>query len=504
MRTSKVWHGVRMRHTEVGADPDASHRQVTLPAAWDETAAAALAALAPGQGPVHLAFAAETWVHPIVQRASSIGVELALAEQLHRLLALRRGSPSVEVWQGRTDAAPSFVLNLAAFHVSDRGFDAAAFGEAVEIACIALAFAIPGAPRYVIGMADLSGLLATLGIDYASEPAREVARALAALLRGRAEAVSGILARRFGGAAQSECQWPMPPAATPVPGLADAAREARQAASAVTGLRFEICTGIGAPGPAEDLLGVETAGIAPAFSPLAPDGGLTRTALAWLAARELSPQAALADMLAGLTVFPVADAAAHRAMHEAVEPFLHIMPAKPEAVAVLPTVQPAFATRRDLPARRTGYTQKAAVGGHKLYLSTGEYDDGALGEISVALHKESPAFRGLMDAFAASVSLGLQHGVPLAEFVETFTQTRFGPAGAVEGDPSVTNASSLLDYVFRHLAASYLGRHDVPELEAEEMEAAPPSAPLLPLDFPADPRARRRSFRVISKSAAAR
>ena len=153
-------------------------------------------------------------------------------------------------------------------------------------------------------------------------------------------------------------------------------------------------------------------------------------------------------------------------MHDAVAPFVHAMPARPE-----PVRQPAHAARRrELPARRAGYTQKAAVGGHRLYLRTGEYDDGSLGEVFIALHKEGAAFRGLMDNFAIAVSLGLQHGVPLEAFVEAFTFTRFGPAGAVEGDPAVAHATSLLDYAFRHLAANYLGRRDIPEAELEEAD----------------------------------
>ncbi len=148
-------------------------------------------------------------------------------------------------------------------------------------------------------------------------------------------------------------------------------------------------------------------------------------------------------------------------MHDAVAPFVHAMPARPE-----PVRQPLHAVRRrELPARRAGYTQKAAVGGHRLFLRTGEYDDGTLGEVFIALHKEGAAFRGLMDNFAIAVSLGLQHGVPLEAYVEAFTFTRFGPAGAVEGDPAVAQATSLLDYAFRHLAANYLGRRDIPEAE---------------------------------------
>ncbi len=125
------------------------------------------------------------------------------------------------------------------------------------------------------------------------------------------------------------------------------------------------------------------------------------------------------------------------------------------------------------------------MGGHKLYVRTGEYGDGSLGEISVTLQKEGAAFRGLMEQFCASVSLGLQHGVPLAEFVEAFTLTRFGPAGMVEGDPAVAQASSLLDYVFRHLAANYLGRRDLPMPEPEPEQAEEGLLPLrLPLGLP--------------------
>ena len=171
------------------------------------------------------------------------------------------------------------------------------------------------------------------------------------------------------------------------------------------------------------------------------------------------------------------------------------------------------ARRRELPARRAGYTQKAAVGGHRLYLRTGEYDDGTLGEMFVALHKEGAAFRGLMDNFAIAVSLGLQHGVPLEAFVEAFTFTRFGPAGAVEGDPAVAHATSLLDYAFRHLAANYLGRRDIPEAEPEEADTvgngSRDHAPLLPLDLPAELAARAQAgvqggFQVAGATAHAR
>jgi ribonucleoside-diphosphate reductase alpha chain len=121
--------------------------------------------------------------------------------------------------------------------------------------------------------------------------------------------------------------------------------------------------------------------------------------------------------------------------------------------------------RERLPERRKGYTQKAVVGGHKVYLRTGEYDDGRLGEIFIDMHKEGAAFRAMMNNFAIAISVGLQYGVPLEEFVEAFTFTRFEPAGLVQGNDSVKNATSILDYIFRELAISYLDRTDLAHVE---------------------------------------
>ncbi len=117
--------------------------------------------------------------------------------------------------------------------------------------------------------------------------------------------------------------------------------------------------------------------------------------------------------------------------------------------------------RERLPHRRKSYTQKAIVGGHKVYLHTGEYEDGRLGEIFIDMHKEGAAFRSLMNNFAIAISVGLQYGVPLEEFVEAFTFTRFEPAGLVVGNDSIKNATSVLDYIFRELGVSYLGRNDL-------------------------------------------
>ena len=124
--------------------------------------------------------------------------------------------------------------------------------------------------------------------------------------------------------------------------------------------------------------------------------------------------------------------------------------------------------REKMPDRRKGYTQKAVVGGHKVYLRTGEYDDGRLGEIFIDMHKEGAALRSFINNFAIAVSLGLQYGVPLEEYVDAFTFTRFEPAGPVQGNDSIKYATSILDYVFRELAVSYMGRFDLAHVDPSE------------------------------------
>ena len=124
--------------------------------------------------------------------------------------------------------------------------------------------------------------------------------------------------------------------------------------------------------------------------------------------------------------------------------------------------------REKLPDRRKGYTQKAVVGGHKVYLRTGEYDDGRIGEIFIDMHKEGAALRSLLNNFAIAVSLGLQYGVPLEEYVDAFTFTRFEPQGPVQGNDSIKYATSILDYVFRELAVSYMERFDLAHVDPSE------------------------------------
>ncbi|MDA0240818.1 MAG: vitamin B12-dependent ribonucleotide reductase, partial [Proteobacteria bacterium] len=151
--------------------------------------------------------------------------------------------------------------------------------------------------------------------------------------------------------------------------------------------------------------------------------------------------------------------------------------AAPATAAIRPEViaeqlmAKALDERNRLTNRRKGYAQKALVGGHKVYLHTGEYQDGRLGEIFIDMHKEGTAFRSLMNNFAIAISIALQYGVPLEEFVEAFTFTRFEPSGVVEGNDTIKMATSILDYIFRELAVSYLGRYDLAHVEPGDLDA---------------------------------
>jgi ribonucleoside-diphosphate reductase alpha chain len=173
-----------------------------------------------------------------------------------------------------------------------------------------------------------------------------------------------------------------------------------------------------------------------------------------------------------------------------------------------------YGQRIRLPKRRRGYTQEARVGGHKIFLRTGEYENGTLGEIFIDMHKEGAAFRSLMNCFAMSVSVGLQYGVPLQTYVDQFTFTRFEPQGPVEGHPYVKFATSIVDFIFRSLGVEYLHRHDLahikPEIDASPLDAAanqgtppePPSLRQIPDNLPHDNRPLPHTREATARSAA--
>ncbi len=425
--TLRLWDGVRMRRCLAAADADGPPRQVTLPAAWDDAAAAGLAMLAPGAGAIELASLAEAWLAPLAARGG-----LALAAEMQTLLLEQRAALAEPAWTGG-GSATGVRVNLAAFAPGDT----ARLLDAAEVAVAASRALWPG-PRPCVRLTGLAGLIAAAGLDYDSAAARDLAATLPRALRER---LAGVL------------------------------------------------LGVGEADAVDALLGVETSGIAPAFGPLNEAGALSRTARSLLAARATSTAAALAAVLAGHDVLPVASPAAHAAMHAALAPLLDLRPAPPLAL-------PAPATppnrRRDLPPRRGGIAHKAVVGGQKVFLRTGEYPDGRPGEVAITLPQASPAVRALAECLSHAIGIGLQHGAPLAEFVDALAGTRFGPAGMVEGDPAVPRATSAIDYVMRHLAHAY-----APGLALPPVDADGEDAPLLPLELTQEAPPRRRGLRVV-------
>ncbi len=493
MRAIRLWQGTRMREVAARADPEQRLRVVTLPVSWDDRAAEALAMLVPGEGAVSLAAASSVWLGLTAARGRQAGLSQADADALtcglQALLGSRRAAPNTAIW-ANAPGVPGFRINVAGFHDAVAGYDIAGLAAAAGLTARASQLIMPAAARIEIGLAGLDDLLASLGIAYDSRAARDVGACLAALLRASADhALEGEQPDLLATAAP----WPAPPRSCAIPGLAEAAAAARAAIRWSPGAIAT--TGVFPPGPVEALLGIETGGIAPAFSPV-QDTHLTRAAQDRLAAAAMSPEAALAAVLTGGSPLPVAGADAHAAMHAAIAPFLDAMPAVP---AALPAPACATATpgraaapgRRILPARHAGLSQRAVLGGHRVFLRTGEYADGSLGEVTLTLPRELATVRGLAEGVAQAVSLGLQHGVPLEEFVDAFALTRFAPAGAVDGDPEVERATSVLDYVFRFLSATYLGRR-LPEPEIDLTA----SQTKLPLDLPEG--GRRQKLRLVA------
>jgi len=227
------------------------------------------------------------------------------------------------------------------------------------------------------------------------------------------------------------------------------------------------------------VLGVDPASVAAAVAPFSDLPDLTPERLDWDAAGEQAMRAVSRRALAGA-----------RAIRLVADPaplgnLLDLPPIEASGRAqsssdtaerlvserVVEKVVERDRTRRKLPDRRKGYIQKAAVGGHKVYIHTGEYDDGELGEIFIDMHKEGAAFRSLMNNFAIAISIGLQYGVPLDEFVDAFVFTRFEPAGRVTGNDSIKSATSILDYIFRELAVSYLDRSELANADPDALNA---------------------------------
>jgi hypothetical protein len=499
IRTDKSWHGIKQTTMKAALDPDAAPVMVKLPASWGQHAADALVAILPHHSNIDLAAAAESWIEPIAARAKTAGLEADIGGALRQILAQRRGAPTANIWRNRAAGRPGFVFNLCAFLDEGSGFDHEALGQAVAMAVTALTLAAPSEHRLSVGFTDLHLFLTRVGLAYDSPQGRDLTAMLTSFMGARADVASAALLARGTAPGYPIAQHtPAEGAAAPA-GLAAATVAAQADAAAAGTRRHEALLGFANEPAVEALLGAETLNFAPAVSPVNAEGQLGQWARQRLAAQGLSAEGALVQLLGGAELFAPPRLGAYAAMHDALAPLVAQMPARPAA----PMSARQKAKREMLPARRSGYTQKVSVGGHKLFLSTGEYTNGRLGEIFIALHKEGSAFRGLMDAFAIAVSLGLQHGVNLEDYVEAFTFTRFGPAGAVEGDPAVPAATSMLDYVFRNLAVNYLGQTNLAPAIVEAADTVGDGeaerAPLLPLDLPAPaPRERRKSFKLVS------
>ena len=491
-----LWEGVGLRRTRAAADPDSPPRPVALPLAWEEEAAAALAALDPGTGPVSLPRLAESWIHRLTAKGRKLGLLAdpeeadGLAEALRGLLIARRGAPGAETWAGReTRAEPRFVLNLPAFLDSEGGFDAEAFGRAAAIGVQVLDILGGGrALRLRLGFADLAGLLAAHGLAYDSAEARAVGAAIAALARGAGEAESGRLALIHGAREPVALLWPAPPAVTAIPGLAEAARAALDAAASSFGLRHAGVIALAPADAVEALLGVESAGLAPATGHTRPGYDAAGNVI------DMPTRAALrAGARAAVLLAPVAPAA-RDAMAQAVMPFLDAAPPQAPAVSAPPRAMlpRAAALSRTEPAGAE--TWRVTIGGHRATLCVTEDDRGQPREIFVSVPREGAALRAAIEGIAQAVSVGLSQGVPLAQFVDAFAYSRIGPGGAVQGDAAIRQAHSVTDWVFRRLAIDYLGRADLPDPVAAPAETPRPvgELPLLPLELPASPSPRRR------------
>lgn len=515
MTTLLQWNGVRMRTAHVAADPDdLALRAVTLPASWDDEAAIALLQLSGSTGALRLSTEAARWLERFTTLPALPGEPgaKALGPMLAAGLLERQIAPMASLWQGQIDRRAGFVVNLGAF-VQEGEFRGDSFVATLRLACAALRrlhavngpmlngelplFDGPvtapsdvdqqGGPAGTLLLTNLDCCLALLGLDYDSETGRDAACYLSWLATSLARQGAGPV--------------PLPPVSCPIPGLEVTGRQIRdEMEDSLPDIpdRAVIETGFSLPGPVDALLGVESCGLAPIFSPLRDNGHLRVSALSRLAHRGLSLEAALASSVMGDNPLPQPGPDAHLRMHRALTGFVDRMPARPDPAAPLSLrARLERGVRRPLPARHGGFTQRSAIGGHRLYLRTGEYEDGSLGEISLTPGRESAMVRGLLESVGQAVTIGLQYGAPLEAYVEQFAHTRFGPAGTVEGDPVAAYASSLLDYAFRALSDSYLGKR-LPDSAPEDPHVVEED-PMLPLDIPGDlpPRERGR-LRLVS------
>lgn len=511
MKTRTLWNGVRMRTLQAAADPDAPLYSVTIPADWDDDSASALIQLCPkaelDHTPVRMDHIAMTWLKPLCE-----STEKFTLEDWARLLLFRQTAPNLSIWTQENSQKPGFVVNLAAFASADNGFDAKAYYQALKIVADSIRLlahqqlsyqngelpfleALPPAEQQgklfqsdkdlnqetpvtagMIQLTNLDACLAQLGLDYDSDKGRDVACCLAAF---------ATLLANVGCGTQ---YLPLTPDWSALPELMPLAKELWVLASVEpTSPLLRVETGFSSPGPVDALLGVESCGLAPIFSPIRNDGRLAVSTLARLAYKGLTLEAAFASALAGEKVLSQPDIKAHYAMHQALAGFVTHMPPRPNPITapLSPKATLPRGVRQPLPMRRKGITQKASIAGRGLFLRTGEYEDGSLGEVFLTPVRENAMVRGLMEGLAQAVSIGLQYGAPLEDYVSAFAYSHFGVAGTVEGDPGALYATSFLDYSFRALSDIYLKRH-LPDSPNNLTSSHEQDIPMLPLDLPAE------------------
>nr|WP_236646495.1 vitamin B12-dependent ribonucleotide reductase [Aristophania vespae] len=409
-----------------------------------------------------------------------------LGRSLSCLLLMQHMAPNIALWQRRTDEQFGFVLRLSGF-VQESTFSPEQFVACLNLACDSLR-RLNEAQRNersgelplfdenkaaeenchcagLIQLTDLDACLAAQGLDYDSPEGREFAQAIIALAR---------IALRKGTRQSASVK------ASPLfPEIEHFAISLLQADTHKAVLP-PIELGFSSSGPIDALLGVETCGIAPIFSPIDEQGKLRSSTLHRLASRGLTPETALALALNNENPLPKISGQAFVKMHEAVSGLVDYLPPRPEPETEALLSRLERGVRRSLPLRQNGFSQKTSIGGHRLFMRTAEFEDGSLGALTLLPPRESPMARGLMECLGQAVSVGLQFGVPLEAFIEQFAYTHFGPCGTVEGDPVAAYASSMLDYAFRALSDAYLGKHMPDAPMASSSENA--EDPLLPFD----------------------
>ncbi|MXV45105.1 vitamin B12-dependent ribonucleotide reductase [Saccharibacter sp. 17.LH.SD] len=478
-----------MRTLQISTDPDSNMlRSVTLPSAWGDAAAQALAQLTiTSDGPVRLSSEAARWVDLIDATPPLSGTPKEtppVGRSLSCLLLMRHMAPNRALWQRLPDEQPGFVLRLSGF-VQEGIFSPEHFVACLKLACDSLrrlsiahhaerSGELPlfddvktaqttQPPAGILLLTDLDACLAAVGLDYDSDAARQMAQAIAGLTRVVARAGTVTPAPLFSCPAFPEFEHTAVSITTAIGNTANLA---------------PLETGFSSPGPIEALLGVEACGLGPIFSFLDEQGHLRNSTTNRLAHRGLTPEKALALALDGVRPLPQPDGHSHERMQNSLVGLCDYLPPRPEPETEDAITRLERGVRRPLPTRQSGFSQRASIGGHRIFIRTGEFEDGSLGSLTLTPPRESPMARGLMECLGQAVSIGLQFGAPLKAFVDQFAYTRFGPCGTVEGDPTTTYATSVVDYTFRALSEAYLGHH-MPDAPADHT-AEGQDTPMLP------------------------